>query len=161
GFSFHTMMSMRSPDSSFETACTREPRMPTQAPTGSMRWSFDFTAILARWPGSRAAPMISMRPWPISGTSMVNSSSRKRRTARLGTDFLEVGAHAITGAHRLARNHFLPGNERFRVPAEINEHIAALDALDDAGDEFTLAVLVLLHHLRALGLAHLLHDDLL
>jgi hypothetical protein len=30
------------------TAWTREPRMPTQVPIGSMRWSLDFTAILAR-----------------------------------------------------------------------------------------------------------------
>jgi hypothetical protein len=35
----HGMMSTRSPAISFETACTREPRMPTQAPTGSMRGS--------------------------------------------------------------------------------------------------------------------------
>ena len=34
------MMSTRSPAISFDTACTREPRMPTQAPTGSMRGSW-------------------------------------------------------------------------------------------------------------------------
>src|SRR5690242_21529766 len=32
-------MSTRSPESSLDTAWTREPRMPTQAPTGSMRES--------------------------------------------------------------------------------------------------------------------------
>ena len=36
-FSFHKTMSMRSPLSSFETACTRDPRMPIQAPIGSVR----------------------------------------------------------------------------------------------------------------------------
>jgi hypothetical protein len=42
------MMSIFSPCSSATTAWTREPRMPTQAPTGSMEESFDRTAILAR-----------------------------------------------------------------------------------------------------------------
>jgi hypothetical protein len=37
GLSSCGMMSTRSPAISFDTACTREPRMPTQAPTGSMR----------------------------------------------------------------------------------------------------------------------------
>jgi hypothetical protein len=37
GLSSYGMMSTRSPAISFETACTREPRMPTHAPTGSMR----------------------------------------------------------------------------------------------------------------------------
>src|SRR5213080_949111 len=48
------MMSTRSPAISLDTACTREPRMPTQAPTGSMRGSLLRTAILARDPGVRA-----------------------------------------------------------------------------------------------------------
>ena len=74
GFSLHRMMSTRSPLSSFDTACTREPRMPMQAPMGSVRLSCARTAILARSPGSRAQPMISTRPWLISGTSMRNSS---------------------------------------------------------------------------------------
>ena len=56
GWSDHWMMSTRSPASSFDTACTREPRMPTQAPMGSMRGSLELTAILARSPASREAP---------------------------------------------------------------------------------------------------------
>jgi hypothetical protein len=51
-------MSTRSPLSSFDTACTREPRMPMQAPIGSVRLSCAWTAILARSPGSRAQPLI-------------------------------------------------------------------------------------------------------
>ena len=38
------------------------PRMPTQAPTGSMEESFEITAILARLPGSRATDLISTTP---------------------------------------------------------------------------------------------------
>ncbi|MNT49978.1 hypothetical protein D3C72_1868670 [compost metagenome] len=39
GSSDHSTMSTRSPPSSPVTACTREPRMPTQVPIGSMRLS--------------------------------------------------------------------------------------------------------------------------
>ena len=36
--------------------------MPTHAPTGSMEFSLDKTAILAREPGSRATARISITP---------------------------------------------------------------------------------------------------
>ena len=56
------MMSIFSPCNSLTTACTREPRMPTQAPTGSIEESFETTAILAREPGSRATDFTSTMP---------------------------------------------------------------------------------------------------
>ena len=56
------MMSIFSPCSSLTTACTREPRMPTQAPTGSIEESLETTAILAREPGSRATAFTSTMP---------------------------------------------------------------------------------------------------
>jgi len=56
------MMSIFSPCSSATTACTRLPRMPTQAPTGSIDESFEVTAILARLPGSRAIERMAMMP---------------------------------------------------------------------------------------------------
>ena len=77
--SFHRIISTLSPASSLDTACTREPLMPTQAPTGSNRASLLFTATLARTPGSRAAPMISITFSPTSGTSR-----RKRATSNSG-----------------------------------------------------------------------------
>ena len=40
----------------------REPRMPTQAPTGSTEESREITAILAREPGSRATALTSTMP---------------------------------------------------------------------------------------------------
>ena len=49
--------------------------MPTQAPTGSIRWSPVLTAILAREPGSRAAALIWITPSDISGTSILKSST--------------------------------------------------------------------------------------
>ena len=62
-------MSMRSPLSSWTTAWTRLPFMPTQAPTGSTSLSRDTTAIFERPPGSRAAAWIVTIPSYISGTS--------------------------------------------------------------------------------------------
>ena len=47
-------MSIFSPRSSCTTACTREPFMPTQAPTGSTSRSRELTAIFERAPASRA-----------------------------------------------------------------------------------------------------------
>src|SRR5208337_3790928 len=55
--------------SSWTMFCTREPRMPTQAPTGSTSDSREATAILARLPGSRAQPNTWTIPSEISGTS--------------------------------------------------------------------------------------------
>ncbi|MCY1527818.1 hypothetical protein D9M68_629020 [compost metagenome] len=74
GLSSHRTISTRSPPSSPDTAWTREPRMPMQAPCGSMRLSLERTAILAREPGSREAAITSMSSSAISGTSMRNSS---------------------------------------------------------------------------------------
>ena len=74
GLSSQSTISIRSPASSPDTACTRDPRIPTQAPTGSIRPSLVFTAIFAREPGSRAAPRISMTSSEISGTSTLKSS---------------------------------------------------------------------------------------
>ena len=73
GSSDHSTMSTRSPASSCVTACTREPRTPTQVPMGSTRLSEVCTAILARTPGSRAAARICSSPCSISGTSSSNS----------------------------------------------------------------------------------------
>ena len=83
------------------------------------------------------------------------------RAARLGAHFLQVGLDAVLRAHRLARDHLLARDEAFGVGAEIHVHAVAVDALDDAADQRAGPVLVGIDHLRALGLAHLLHDDLL
>ena len=85
GSSEYRTMSTRSPASSLVTAVTREPRMPMQVPCGSSRGSLDFTAILARTPGSRAAARISIRPSSISGTSSSKSRSRSSGTMRDST----------------------------------------------------------------------------
>ena len=77
--------STRSPRSSLVTMRTREPRAPTQAPTGSTLGSLDHTAILVRCPGSRAAALISTTPEEISGTSSSNSRLIRPGWVRLTT----------------------------------------------------------------------------
>src|ERR1044071_2859923 len=56
GSGSHGTMSIFSPRSSCTTAWTREPLMPTQAPTGSTSASRLVRAIFEREPGSRATP---------------------------------------------------------------------------------------------------------
>ncbi len=67
---------------------TREPRGPTQAPTGSTPSACETTAIFERQPGSRATPVISTSLSAISGTSssksFLISSGLRRETTMLG-----------------------------------------------------------------------------
>ena len=77
GLSSHKIMSILSPAISFETDCTLEPLIPTQAPTGSSLGSLDLTAIFALTPGSLAALKISIKSWPTSGTSKLKSLIKK------------------------------------------------------------------------------------
>src|SRR6185295_7887175 len=83
------------------------------------------------------------------------------RAARLGAYITQEGLDAILRAHRLARNQFVARDESFGVAAEIHEYTVAVDAFDDAAHQRADTFLVLLDHLGTLGLAHLLHDDLL
>ena len=56
--------------------CIRDPFTPTQAPTGSIRSSYDSTATLALSPGMRAIFFTKIKPSLISGTSSSKSLSR-------------------------------------------------------------------------------------
>src|SRR6516164_9367197 len=83
------------------------------------------------------------------------------RATRLGAHFLQVRLDAVLGLGLLARDHVGARHEAFRIAAEIDVDAVAVDAFDDAAHERPDAVAVGLHHLGALGLAHLLHDHLL
>ena len=74
---------------------------------------------------------------------------------------MRIRLDAVLRAHGLARNHLLARDEAFGIRAEIDVDAVAVDALDDAADQRAGAVLVGIDHLRALGLAHFLHDHLL
>ncbi len=82
------------------------------------------------------------------------------RAALLGAHLGEQCLHAVLRPHRLAWHHLVTRHEAFGITAEIDIDTIAINALDQAGQQFTFAVLVFLDDLLALGLAHLLHDDL-
>jgi hypothetical protein len=106
----HRMMSTRSPASSCVTACTREPRMPTQVPTGSMRWSLDPHRDLG------AQPRVARRGLDLEEAFLDlghleleqlhqelgrDARQDQLRAARLAVDLGDVGAHAIADAQVL------------------------------------------------------------
>jgi hypothetical protein len=80
------------------------------------------------------------------------------RTACVGPHFDKQRAQPI--ATRTFPAIGFPVEQRLGVVAEI-DITASRDFLHAAADQFADAVAVLLDDLRALGLAHLLHDDLL
>ena len=112
-----------------------------------------------------------MVPWPdFRHLELEQLDQEFRRGARqeqlrtallLGAHFLQEGLDAILRLQRLARDHVAALDEAFGVAAEVDEDAVAVDALHDAADQRVDAVLEQLDDLRALGLAHLLHHDLL
>src|SRR5439155_22377934 len=82
------------------------------------------------------------------------------RPPRLLFDVVELGAHSLALAEALARQQFVAAQHRLG-PAEIDDDIAELNPLDEAVDDLADAVLELAVLALALGVAHLLHDDLL
>ena len=73
---------------------------------------------------------------------------------------VDVGAHAVAVAEGLARDGLVAAQQGLG-PAEVHHQVAVLGALDDAVDDLTHPVLVLVVLLLALHLAHPLHDHLL
>src|SRR6516164_4284595 len=91
----HGMMSIFSPCSSFTTACTREPRMPTQAPTGSTEESREITAILARDPLHLDDAVIDFRHFlreQLRHELRMRAREEDLRAARLAAHVVDVGA---------------------------------------------------------------------
>ncbi len=82
------------------------------------------------------------------------------RPALLAAHVVDVGANAIAEAHVFARDHFIAADDAFGF-AEVDDDVAVLGALHGAVDDLADAVLVFAELAVALGLAHLLHDDLL
>src|SRR5277367_852860 len=71
-----------------------------------------------------------------------------------------VGADTVAVAEYLARQHLVPAHDSFAA-AQIDDHAAIFDALDDAVDDIADTILEFLILAVALGLADLLHNDLL
>ena len=82
------------------------------------------------------------------------------RAALLAPHVIDIGAHAVAVAEGLARDQLVAADDRLAAP-EIDDDVAVFDALHRAVDDLADAVLEVLVLPVALGLAHLLHDDLL
>src|SRR5690606_36882452 len=85
----------------------------------------------------------------------------KLRPARLGAHLAQQALDAVLRLDRLARNQILAGDEALRITAEVDIRAVPVDSLHDAGQQLADTVLIGLDDLLALGLAYLLHDDLL
>src|SRR5262249_5297721 len=82
------------------------------------------------------------------------------RPTLLAPHVVDVGADPVSQAHVLARDHFVAADYGLGA-AEIDDHVAILDALDRAIADLAHAVLVFIELALTLGLADLLDNHLL
>src|ERR1700761_3381485 len=90
----------------------------------------------------------------------MGARKKNLRSARFTANIEDIGADAVAVAKHFARQHLVAAHDSLAA-AEIDDHAAIFDALDDAVDDIADAVLEFLVLPVALGLAHLLHDHLL
>src|ERR1700738_5198595 len=157
------MMSIFSPCNSLTTACTREPRMPTQAPTGSTAESIEITPIFASDCLDRDDAVIDFGHFlreQLRHELRMGAGEKDLGPAGFAPHIENIGADAVAVAEHFARQHLVTAHDGFAA-AEIDNDAAIFDALDDAVDDVADAVLEFLILAVALGLAHLLHDHLL
>ena len=165
-------MSIRSPPSSFTTACTREPLRPTQAPTGSMASSREMTATLVRLPdlARDGADLDDLLldlghlelEQRLHEQRIAPGEDQPRALGRL-LQPLEHGADRVALVEMLAVVLLAVGDDRLGL-AELVQHddeLAALDLLDLAGQQLAHLVGELLADPGPLALAHPLDDPLL
>src|SRR3546814_8622918 len=88
------------------------------------------------------------------------AGEEERRAALLGPAVVSRGGDAVAVAHGFARDHLVAADDAFAAP-EIDDHIAVLDPLDRAVDDFADAILELVELAVALGFTNLLDDHLL
>src|SRR5262249_10357610 len=116
GSAVHGMMSIFSPCNSLTTACTRDPRMPTQAPTGSTDESREITAIFCartRIPRHRLHlhdAVVDFRHFlgeQLGHELRMGAREKYLRPARLAAHVVDESADAVAVAERFARQHFV------------------------------------------------------
>ena len=160
---------MRSPRSSLVTMRTRDPRAPTQAPTGSTLGSFGPHGDLgpvARLAGRR--PDLDHARGDLGDLQLEQALDQARVAAAdhdLGAlgglaDLHDVGLQAGPVLVALVGDLLGLGQQGLDL-AQVEQGVAVVGLLDDAGDDVALAPGVLLVLEVALGLADALEDDLL
>src|SRR5918993_537804 len=90
----------------------------------------------------------------------VGARQENLRTAGLAADSEDQRADAVADTDHLARDLLVAADDALGA-AEVDDDVAELDPLDDAGDDFVGAVLEFFILALALGVADLLEDDLL
>ena len=162
-------MSIFSPRSSLTTMRTRAPRAPTQAPTGSTLGSFDQTAILVRCTGLAGAGLdLDDAVGDLGDLELEQAldeagvGAAHHDLGALGglADLDDVGLDPGAGLGALV-GHLLGLRQQRLDPTEVEQRVAGVGLLDDAGDDVALAAGVLLVLHLALGLADALDHDLL
>ena len=88
-----------------------------------------------------------------------SAAQEQLRATGHGLHVLEKGANSIAGTEAFTRNHLGFRQQRFST-TQLDNAVAAFHPFDHAGYHFALALGKLLYDLLALGLAHLLHDNL-
>ena len=145
------------------------PRAPTHAPTGSTLPSFDATAIFVRWPGSRATArslddaVDELRHFEFEQPpheARVRARHHDLRAFRGLADLDDVRLHPGAVVVVVARDLLGLREQRFD-PAEVEQRVARVGLLDDAGDDVAFAARVLLVLHLAFGFADALQDHLL
>ena len=89
-----------------------------------------------------------------------DARQQELRTPRLRFDLRHVRPHAVAHAQVLLRNQLIARDHAFDAP-RLDDHAAALDALDRAGEQVVLAFEKVVQDLLTLGIADLLQDHLL
>ena len=148
---------------------TREPRGPTQAPTGSTPSVCDDHRDLAAEPGLAGDVLdldesvgdlghleLEQAAHEVVGAPREDDLRALGRVLHLDDDRLDARAVLVA----LAVDLLALGQQGFDA-AEVDERVALVALLHDAGHDVAHAVDVLLEHEVALGLADALQDDLL
>ena len=81
--------------------------------------------------------------------------------ARFRANFLQQRTHAVAHVEAISGNEILAGEDGFGVAAQIDDDAVPRRFLDRTANQLANTRFVQLHHLRALGFAHFLDDDLL
>ncbi len=133
GSSDHSTMSTFSPPSSLRTACTREPRMPTQVPIGSMpavgREHRDLGAHagVARRGLDLEQPLLDLGHLELEQLDDEfgrDARQQQLRPAQLAVDAQHVRAHAVADAQVLLRDHLVATQPRLDA-ARLDDRVAA------------------------------------
>ena len=161
-------MSIFSPRSSVTTIRTRAPRAPTQAPTGSTLWSLDQHGHLRAVAGLAGAGLDLDDAVADLGHLQLEQALDEARVGAGHDDLRALGRAPDLDDVRLQpgaglgplEGHLLGlGQQRLDL-AQVEQGVAVVELLDDAGDDVALAVGVLLELAVPLDLADALGQHL-